>query len=142
MPNNKEDHQNWDRHVWSGVPQRQSDIAFTRRMYDETRGMSDSMADAYTAAEYGKQDQVAGISGQQFDGDAIAWRAFLEKNARSSGKPTIYSGGAVQEKQFKNAVMVDKWRRREYMQYIHAGGTMNYNDWLKHTGMHSKQGMF
>lgn len=79
------------------------------------------------------------IGSQSFDGDKIAWMAFLNEHAQKMGGWAFGQDRQVTE-QMNNASRIDRSRREAYRKYIYAGGAMGYNDWLRESGLHSTYG--
>lgn len=135
MNQNKQGEQQWNRHVWSAAmpsaPMREMDAAANEREID-------------AAVRSANRQNNTVVGAQPFDGDRIAWQAFLaDYSRRTGGRAYVgsrYGGGVTQEIAMQNAARIDKYRRAAHLRYLAAGGTMGYNDYLRESGQHASQG--
>lgn len=168
MARNRDDRsseQQWNFHVWGNPyqmdayqqerigtamsPQNRRELEITNELIAQGRGRSDAMVDLQVQAT--QADQARGGDGapmggpnyvgpQQFDGDSIAWKAFLSRYGQATGgKWNRYQDRTIKKMQ-ANAARIDAARRSDYLRYIEAGGTSGYNDWLIENDLHARQG--
>lgn len=157
MNQNKQGEQQWNRHVWMESLDRNPFARYNPESaaadYEATRGRSDAMTELYVDANRLDEERLGRsqarqnntvVGARQFDGDRLAWQAFLaDYSRRTGGRAYVgsrYGGGVTQEIAMQNAARIDKYRRAAHLRYLAAGGTMGYNDYLRESGQHASQG--